>query len=95
MCVLDIVDRIVARALLGKLEVELDRGVMRAREQEPAGGIDPNLLKQVVERDELPARLDICARSPLSKRWTSCMMISSSRSGSPPNAAKAAFMRST
>ena len=42
-----------------------------------------------------PLRFDICARSPPSTMWTSCMISASKRSGSTPSAAIAARIRGT
>src|SRR4029078_8240141 len=55
--VLYVVDGILGRLPPGQLEVEVDRRVVRAREHEPAGRVDPDLADQLVEGDEVAAPL--------------------------------------
>src|SRR5450759_6031401 len=55
--ILDVVDRVLARMLARQIEVEVDRGVVRARQQEPAGRIHADLLQEILERDELARAL--------------------------------------
>ena len=57
MRVLHVVDRVLAGLLASEVEVEVDGRVVRARQQVPAGGVDADLLDEVVERDELPRPL--------------------------------------
>jgi hypothetical protein len=55
--ILDVVDRVLVRLLLRQFDVEIDRARRAARCEEPAGRVDPDLLEQVVERDELAGPL--------------------------------------
>ena len=57
MRVLDVVDRVLRVLLAGQLEVEVDRRLVRAREHEPADGVDSDRLDQLVERHEVAAAL--------------------------------------
>ena len=50
--VLHVVDRVVLRLAAGQLEVEVERGVVAALEQEPARGVHPDVVEQVVERHD-------------------------------------------
>ena len=50
--VLDVVDGVLGRLLLGELDVEVDLHVRGARGEEPAGGVGAHRVEQVVERDE-------------------------------------------
>ena len=55
--VLDVVDGVLGRLLAGEVEVEVDRRVVRALQQEEARRVDPDLVHEVVERHELAPAL--------------------------------------
>src|SRR5215208_6872372 len=55
--VLAVVDGVLVRLLARELEVEVDRRVVRALEEEEARGVDADVVEQVVERDELALAL--------------------------------------
>ena len=62
MRVLDVVDRVLVGLATRQVEVEIDRRVVRAREQVPAGRVDADLRDEVVERHELARALGhLCA----------------------------------
>ena len=52
MRVLDVVDGVLARLLLGELDVEVDVHVGAAAGEEPAGGVGADLGQELVEGDE-------------------------------------------
>src|SRR5690348_5864422 len=53
--VLHVVHRVLRRALGGEVDVDLDRLVGPAVHEEPAGGIDADLVEEVVEEDDVTA----------------------------------------
>ena len=55
--VLDVVDRVLLRPLGGEVDVELDRLVVPARDEVPAGGVDADLVDQLGEEDDVAAAL--------------------------------------
>ena len=55
--VLHVVDGVLLRLLPGELEIQVERGVVRALQHEEARGVDADVVQQVVERDELAAPL--------------------------------------
>ncbi len=57
MRVLHVVDRVLGRVRAGEVEVEVERAVVRALQHEEAGGVDADLVEQLVERHELAATL--------------------------------------
>ena len=57
MNVLDVVDRVLPRPLLGEVDVDLDRLVVSAVDEEPARGVDADLIHEVVEEDDLSLSL--------------------------------------
>ena len=57
MRVLHVVDGVLAGLLPREVEVEVDRRVVRARQQIPARGVHADLAHEVIERDELSGAL--------------------------------------
>ena len=72
MDVLDVVDGVLARLLGREVDVDLDRLVVAAVDEEPAGEVDARLVHELVEEHDVAAALATsCARSPPLVRWTS------------------------
>ncbi len=57
MHVLDIVDGVLARLLGREVDVDLDRLVVPAVDEEPAGEVDADLVEEVVEGNRVPEAL--------------------------------------
>ena len=57
MRVLDVVDRVLLRALGGEVDVDLDRLVGAAVDEVPARGVDADLVDELVEEDDVAAPL--------------------------------------
>ena len=57
MRVLDVVDGVLLAALGRQVDVDVDRLVVPAREEVPARGIDPDLVDELVEEDDVAAAL--------------------------------------
>ncbi len=57
MGVLDVVDRVLLGLLGGEVEVYLDRLVVAAVDEVPAGGVDADLADEVVEEDDVARAL--------------------------------------
>ena len=55
--VLHVVDRVLLRLLRGEVDVDLDRLVVTARDEVPAGGVDADLVHELVEEDDVAAPL--------------------------------------
>src|SRR6266581_6432428 len=55
VCVLDVVDGVLLRALGGELDVDVDRLVVSPRDEVPARRVDTDLVDQLVEEDDIPA----------------------------------------
>ena len=53
--VLDVVDRVLLALLGGQVDVDLDRLVAPARDEVPTGGVDPDLVEELIEEDDVPA----------------------------------------
>ena len=55
--VLDVVDGVLARLLRGEVDVDLDRLVVAAVDEEPAREVDADLVDEVVEEDDVALSL--------------------------------------
>ena len=64
MRVLHVVDRVLLRALLREIDVELDRLVVAARDEVPARGVDADGVEQLVEEDDVATTLRHLPRLP-------------------------------
>ena len=63
MGVLHVVDGILAARLDGQIEIDVERLVVRALDQEVAGGVDTNRVRQLGQRDDVaPALAHALAR---------------------------------
>ena len=71
MCVLHVVDRVLAGLLDRQVEVEVERRVVAAADQEEARRVNADSLDEVVDGDDVALRLLIRRASPLSRRFTS------------------------
>src|SRR3712207_8162749 len=56
--VLDVVDGVLLALLAREVDVELDRLVVAARDEEPACRVDPDLLDELREEDRKSTRLN-------------------------------------
>jgi hypothetical protein len=57
MRVLDVVDGVLLAALLGEIDVDVDRLVVSAGDEVPARGVDPDLLDELAEKHHVAAPL--------------------------------------
>ena len=55
MCVLHVVDGVLLRPLRGEVDVDVDRLVVPTRDEVPARGVDANLLRQLMQEDDVAA----------------------------------------
>ena len=65
MRVLDVVDRVLLRLLGRQVDVDLDRLVVAPGDEVPAGGVDADLLDELLEEDDVAAALRDPLRLPL------------------------------
>src|SRR4029078_8501458 len=54
---LDVVDAVLLAPLRSEVDIDLDRLVVTAREEIPAGRVDADLVDEVVEKDDVAAAL--------------------------------------
>jgi len=64
MCVLDVVDGVLLRALGGELDVDVNRLVVSPGDEVPARRVDADLVDQLVEEDDVPAPFRDLLRLP-------------------------------
>ena len=65
MRVLDVVDGVLLRLLGRQVDVDLDRLVVAPGDEVPAGGVDADLLDELLEEDDVAAALRHPLRLPV------------------------------
>ena len=93
MGVLDVVDGVLVRLLLGQLDVEVDVHVRATTGEEPAGRVDPDLGQKFVEGHEVAGPLghrDLDAvpdePDPAGQDHLDCRLVEAHRLGRVPDA---------